>query len=426
MSRLLPTTLSGSPVAFATSGNARASADVSTEKKLGLQQTYMELLKSKSFDEVVRVIESDKLHYNIPKPVTSVEFQRLLQSDPYYLIVLLRDIAQSIQENLRPEYTVEQFLMCFRAYLRTMGLPKHLLTNEEAKMRNGFTYSNVDMEIETRVCGDGISKHKIFAMHVHHVCHVPYDLIIMVYMNRPPPVSAQDIASGADLDMFQDLFSVMSKLSEVSNSSIKPSVGRMGFVSIFDTVKGKNAGSQVRTFACKLNETRTDMYTLFDGMSDDTRVRDYMELVMGEEEREAMSRQPEFEREMKEKKKKVYEENMKKDVLANRVLISHGGISVQKILNNQEITWNSFLDSQINFLQEEVTKLRLEKEEIMKRNQDFARKRSLPQLPIPDQQNKQARMSQPPLPPNAHQNQQQQHPPVPTFPRNPLPGGRRR
>ena len=402
MSRSLPSSLSSStPVAYSTSGNARASADVSTEKKLGLQQTYMELLKTKSFDEVGRVIESDKLHYNIPKPTNPGEYQRLLHSDPYYLVVLLRDIAQSIQENLRPEYTVEQYLLCFRAYLRTLGLAKNLHSNEDAKQRNGFVTTNIELEIETRVCGDGISKHKILAMHVHHVCHIPYDLVIMVYLNRPPPVSAMDVASGADLDMFQDLFSVMTKLPEAKTATGAVVTTRMGFVSIFDTMKGKNAGSQVRTFACRLNETRSDMYTLFDGMSDDTRVRDYMELVMGEEEREAMSRQPEFEKEMKEKKKKVYEENMKKDVLANRVLISHGGISVQKILNNQEITWNSFLDSQIQFLREEVTRLRQEKEEMAKRNQDFARKRQL-QVPMLDASKTQrlAPPSQPPAPPS--------------------------
>lgn len=375
--------LAGSPVAFATSGNARSSADVSNEKKLGLQHTYMELLKTRSFDDVLKVIESDKLNYNIPKPKTIAEYQSLLSADPMYIIVFLRDIAQTIQDNLRPEYTCEQFLLCFRAYLRTLGLNSQQQKNEDLKQRNGFKSTNVTLEIETRVCGDPISKHQILAMHVHFVCHVPYNLVIMIHLNRPPPLSSLESASLSDMDMFQDLFSTMYQLSGTASSSSSSTTNDMiGFVAIFDTLKGKHTGTSVRTFACKLNETRTDMYTLFDGMSDDTRVREYMELVMSEEEKEAMGRQPEFEKEMKEKKKRVYEENMRKEVLRNKVLISHGGISVQKILNNQEELWNSFLDSQIQFLHEELARLRTEKEEMMKRNQDFARKRPLP-LPSP-------------------------------------------
>ena len=388
ISSSLPQLPVGSQVVFSTSGSTRTSADVSIDKKNGLQRMYLDMLHHKSFDEVLKVIENDKLHYEIPKPKSSLDYQQLFQNDKHYIIVYLRDIAQTIQERLRRDWTVDEFLACFRAYLRSMGLPMESMNDESAKQRNGFSAKEVSLTLVTRVCGESISRHTIKALHVLSICHVPMNLVIMVHFNRPPPITAADIACSSDLDMFQDLLSTMQQISASGPQHQQQRGGTttppmIGLGAIFDTQLGKigGTGNQVRTFACRLSDNGQDMFTLFDGMSDDIRVREHMELVMSDEHKEAMSRQPEYEKEVREKKKRVYEENMKKEVIKHNVLISHGGVSVQRILFNQEETWNAFLDSQIKFLQDEVTRLRQEREEMHRRNQEVSRKR--PPLPPP-------------------------------------------
>jgi hypothetical protein len=353
----------------------------------------------RSFDDVVKVIENDKLHYEIPKPRVPEEYRRLMNSDPTYVVIFLRDIADIIQKMVDISWKPSEFLECIDAHLNALGLTdEQCATNPDLLKRNGYQSCRVNLTLKKVFYGREISQYDATALHVKYICHVPVNIVIMVHLNRPVPISVQDIASGADLDMFQTLYNTMDIISRQPTAPPpSPTAPFMiGFVSIFDTALGKVGGSIVRTISTRLNDQRNDMFTLFDGTSDDHRVRRHLELAESEERKEAMTRQAEFEKNERERKQRIYEENLRRDVLRNKVLISHNGQSIQKILLEQEEQWNTYLDGQIQFLRAEVDRIRAEKEAMMKKSQEFARNRSV--LPPPPTTGMQPRG--PSLPPN--------------------------
>lgn len=297
----------------------------------------------------LQYLQNEKTNFGIPRLNTTEEFRRQYEKDPEYLFVTLREMSSRIQRQSRREWTVDEYIRCCMIDLRTLGLDGAAARDEARRAQNGFRGELHERTVPSMYRGEVISSKTMQVLFVQSVTHVPVNLILTCYLNRPPSGTngvGEDRGSHADLDMYHDMLHLMRMHRQTSpEEAARPPTSLTGCICVFDSKQTKDHVHPVRTICVRLAQSGTDFTNILTGSTMDLRASNAMHSNghAGAPLNEAEVRDAEHRR-------TTYEENCRKLVLRDGSFWAHQGTSAQDVLLQHESLFNNFLDTQIKQL----------------------------------------------------------------------------